>query len=233
MVASLLLPTAVGNQPSLGLSPDGLHAVVAGQHVLQTISLSAEDGSMACEENLVPHKLRQHPNLNCKDVQWHPQQATQLATGSSSGTVLLWNLEGRVNDKLSRTLTGHTRAVNRVCYVPQEASRLLSGSQDCTVKQWDTRVRFAQQHSYRTAAEVRDVAVSRLSPLSFAVALENGMVQLFDMRSSKGPLQALQAHGAPVFCLDYHPELRGVLATGSRDRLLKVWGLDRGLTLEP
>ena len=49
MVASLLLPTAVGNQPSLGLSPDGLHAVVAGQHVLQTISLSAEDGSMACE----------------------------------------------------------------------------------------------------------------------------------------------------------------------------------------
>ena len=159
MVASLLLPTAVGNQPSLGLSPDGLHAVVAGQHVLQTISLSAEDGSMACEENLVPHKLRQHPNLNCKDVQWHPQQATQLATGSSSGTVLLWNLEGRVNDKLSRTLTGHTRAVNRVCYVPQEASRLLSGSQDCTVKQWDTRVRFAQQHSYRTAAEVRDEAV--------------------------------------------------------------------------
>ena len=119
---------------------------------------------MVCEENLVPHKLRQHPNLNCKDVQWHPQQATQLATGSSSGTVLLWNLEGRVNDKLSRTLTGHSRAVNRVCYVPQEASRLLSGSQDCTVKQWDTRVRFAQQHSYRTAAEVRDVAVSRLSP---------------------------------------------------------------------
>ena len=181
---------------------------------------------MACEENLVPHKLRQHPNLNCKDVQWHPQQATQLATGSSSGTVLLWNLEGRANDKLARTLTGHSRAVNRVCYVPQEASRLLSGSQDCTVRQWDTRVRFAQQHSYRTAAEVRDVAVSRLSPLHFAVALENGMLQLFDMRSSKGPLQALQAHGAPVFCLDYHPELRGVLATGSRDRLLKVWDLE-------
>ena len=56
--------------------------------VLQTISLSATDGSMACEENLVPHKLRQHPNLNCKDVQWHPQQATQLATGSSSGARL-------------------------------------------------------------------------------------------------------------------------------------------------
>ena len=53
--------------------------------------------------------------------------------------------------------------------------------------------------------QVRDVAVSRLSPLSFAVALENGMVQLFDMRNSKGPLQALQAHGAPVFCLDFHP----------------------------
>ena len=130
------------------------------------LSLSAEDGSMACEENLVPHKLRQHPNLNSKDVQWHPHQATQLATGASSGTVLLWNLEARVNDKLSRTLTGHSRAVNCVCYVPQEASRLLSGSQDCTVKQWDTRVRFAQQHSYRTAAEVRNVAASRLSPLS-------------------------------------------------------------------
>ena len=57
----------------------------------------------------------------------------------------------------------------------------------------------------RIPKQVRDVAVSRLSPQTFAVGLENGMVQLFDMRNSKGPLQALQAHGAPVFCLDFHP----------------------------
>ena len=134
--------------------------------MLQTISLNAKDGSMRVEENLLLH-TKKHVNLSCNDVQWNLQQPAQLATGSTSGTVLLWNLESKGNDRLARTLTGHSRAVNRVCYVPHDgSSRLLSGSQDCTVKQWDTRVRFAQQHSYRTAAEVRNVAASRLSPLS-------------------------------------------------------------------
>ena len=182
---------------------------------------------MRPDENLLLH-TRKHVNLSSTDVHWNPQLTAQIATASTTGAVLLWNLESKSNDKLARTLNEHSRACNRVCYVPQEQSKLLSASQDCTVKLWDTRVRFAKQSSFRTASEARDVAISRLRPDRFAVALENGMVQLFDVRNAKEHVLQLQAHGPPVFCLDFHPEERGVLATGSRDKLIKVWDLDSG-----
>ena len=111
--------------------------------VLQIITLNAKDGSLKYDENLLLH-TRKHVNLSCNDVHWNPQQAAQLATGSTTGSVLLWNLESKSNDdKLAPTLSGHSRAINRVCYVPQETSCLLSASQDCSTKLWDTRVRFS------------------------------------------------------------------------------------------
>ena len=50
MEASLLLPTAVGNQPSLGLSPDGLHAA----HFAEGVARQEEAREVA-EWVVVPH----------------------------------------------------------------------------------------------------------------------------------------------------------------------------------
>ena len=83
-------------------------------------------------------------------------------------------------NKLSRTLTGHQRAINRMCFHPSE-HRLLSCSQDCTVKLWDFGIRSAPQLSFTAAAEVRDVQTCHGgAPCIFATALENGIVQVFD-----------------------------------------------------
>jgi len=67
-------------------------------------------------------------------VAFDPQGGT-LASGSSDGTVKLW--EAR-SGKLLRTLEGHQRAVFSAAFDPQGGT-LASGSSDRTVKLWEAR----------------------------------------------------------------------------------------------
>ena len=140
----------------------------------------------------------------------------------------LWDTEQKGSDKLTRTLSGHSGAVNRLAFHPTEGSRLLSGSRDRSAKLWDTRQKSAKL-SFAAAAEVRDVQFSRQAPARFAAALENGVVQLFDVRVNREALLSFHAHQKAVSCLDFHPERAGLLVTGSQDMLLRVWELEPGL----
>ena len=78
-------------------------------------------------------------NHNGNDVAFHPQNNQVIATGSTKGAVVCWNLEiaGR---KAARAIsTEHTRTVTRVDWHPTTPWLLASGSIDGTVKIWDTR----------------------------------------------------------------------------------------------
>ena len=141
---------------------------------------------------------------------------------------MLWDTEQKGSDKLTRTLSGHSGAVNRLAFHPAEGTRLLSGSRDRSAKLWDTRQKSAEL-SFAAAAEVRDVQFSRQAPARFAAALENGVVQLFDVRVNREALLSFHAHQKAVSCLDFHPERAGLLVTGSQDMLLRVWELEPGL----
>lgn len=219
---------SVGAQAtSLSVSTDAtgnaLRVVVAGRDVLQTCTAD-ESGTLTEELNLLQHTRRHTTNHASNDVLWFPKRPSQLVSGSSSGAVLLWDTV-KSGNKLSRTLTGHQRAVNRMCFHPSEP-RLLSCSQDCTAKLWDFGLRSGPQLSFTAAAEVRDVQMCRSSPVHFATALENGLVQLFDLRSNRQSLQQWQAHHGPVYTLEFHPDYRAILATGGRDRMIRVWNTE-------
>ena len=77
------------------------------------------------------------------------------------------------------------------------------------------------QLTFATPAEVWDVQFLPGEKVRFAVALENGKVQLFDLRSSKTCYLQWQAHHGPVYCLDFQPPSdageRTCLATGGRE----------------
>ena len=72
---------------------------------------------------------------------------------------------------------------------------------------------------------IRDVQFDPFRPLLFAAALEDGSVQLWDVRKCSSPLLRFTAHSGLVTCLQWHPTQACVLATGSRDRMVKVWHL--------
>lgn len=60
---------------------------------------------------------------------------------------------------------------------------------------------------------------------SFSIlASENGTIARWDVRRQDRFVQQFTAHSGPIYCLDYHPTQQW-LATGSRDKLIKVWNM--------
>jgi WD40 repeat protein len=52
---------------------------------------------------------------------------------------------------------------------------------------------------------------------------ENGTVQLWDVRRPDRCEKWWPAHSDHVFACDWHPEVKGWLATGGRDKSVKIW----------
>ncbi|MBN3275542.1 WDR24 protein, partial [Polyodon spathula] len=72
---------------------------------------------------------------------------------------------------------------------------------------------------------VRDVQFSVRDYFTFAASFENGNVQLWDIRRPDRYERMFTAHNGPVFCCDWHPDDRCWLATGGRDKMVKVWDI--------
>jgi WD40 repeat protein len=174
--------------------------------VLRLVDLSS-DKKLEDGQNLLAH-TRKHMNLSSNDVQWRPKHDSHFATGATTGDVLLWDIERR-GDALLRTMRGHSRAVNRLCFNPAQPSQLLIAAHERTVRLWDVGQRLStQQLTFTATSEVRDVQFNPHVTTRFVVALENGMVQIFDVRSNKTHLHQLQAHHGPVYCAEWHPTER-------------------------
>lgn len=65
------------------------------------------------------------------------------------------------------------------------------------------------------------------------VSLENGLVLNFDVRTLPSNLDqpsparfTLSAHDGPVSSIDVNPHLKGCIATGGTDKLVKVWNIN-------
>jgi WD40 repeat protein len=126
-------------------------------------------------------------NHNGNDVAFHPQNNQVIATGSTKGAVVCWNLEiaGR---KAARAIsTEHTRTVTRVDWHPTTPWLLASGSIDGTVKIWDTRRDGKKFKASKTikpkASAVRDAmyVCIMLVHLCFCVSLMCVPPSLFPM----------------------------------------------------
>lgn len=233
---------------ALAVSPDERFLAVGGRDILKTYVIGS-DGSLSESRNL-RSKQKKGLDMATSDLQWHPTVEHMLASGSTNGVVLTWDISrGRSQSAQDRTFR-HTRSVNRVSWHPTQASWLLTASQDGTVRLWDARcspsdstLRFLAYryqsdtraeldsfplseagHAYHPNAEaVRDVQFDPFSPLTFAAALEDGSVQLWDARNPSGAFDRFPAHAGLVMCLEYHPAVPDLLATGGRDRMVCVW----------
>ncbi|XP_013785555.1 GATOR complex protein WDR24-like isoform X1 [Limulus polyphemus] len=222
MVSKSIICYLDGPANALAINRDSTQVVVAGRNVFKIFNIEEEE----FVERL---NLRVGKNLNlnfsCADVVWNPVEDNILATAATNGAVVTWNINKTSRSKQDMVFQDHKRSVNKVCFHTIEPHILLSGSQDGTMKCFDLRKKEASSTFYSLSESVRDVKFSPHHYFLFAAVQENGNVQIWDMRRTDRYEKQFTAHTGPVFTCDWHPEERRWLATGGRDKTIKIWDL--------
>ncbi|KAI8924313.1 hypothetical protein BC831DRAFT_505563, partial [Entophlyctis helioformis] len=92
-----------------------------------------------------------------------------------------------------------------------------------SVKLWDLRAKGASALTFEGRAEsVRDVQFNPISVDEFAAAFESGSIQKWDIRNPSQFERKWSAHNSLLLSIDWHANGR-LLASGGRDRAIKVW----------
>jgi WD40 repeat protein len=207
---------------------------VAGRDVLKLGELSEDRRSLVSGGVKNLRVGRKSLLWTSNDVQWNRHEYFKhlLCTASTNGKIVVWNLDKPGCLKQERVLDDHTRTVNRVGWHLTDPHLVLSGSQDGTIKLWDIRQKEGCVKTILPGTgPVRDVQWSPLSPWSFAAGFDSGHLQIWDARSVSEPQSQLLGHpGHPVLTIDWHPEKRELLASGSRDKAIKVWDVEDSKT---
>lgn len=188
-------------------------------------------------------------------LSWNKHQRNLLASASADRTVKLWDLNrgtGNANGAISvgagdaggdsgngaiRSFDSlHSDKIQSVAWNPSPSSPsiLLTASYDRTLLTLDTRAP-ASSVGALLGADPEAIRWDPFEPESFFVSLENGLVLNFDARmlvtnprtnsETARARWTLAAHDGAVSGLDVNPHIRGCLATGGTDKLVKVWNV--------
>ncbi|KAI8377284.1 WD40-repeat-containing domain protein [Blakeslea trispora] len=209
---------------ALSASPDGNAVVVAGREILKIYTVQTKSVNETLNLRAGSHFSL---NYSSNDVKWG-NNATKhkVATAATNGAIIIWDLN-RIGKKAERVITEHSRAVNRICFQSDNGNILLSASQDGTMKCWDFRdPKSGAKYRFEGKSEsVRDVQFNPVNTFEFAAAFETGTIQKWDMRNAKALYdRKVSAHNGPCLTVDWHPSGR-LVASGGRDKTIKVWDL--------
>ncbi|PIN14571.1 WD40 repeat-containing protein [Handroanthus impetiginosus] len=163
---------------------------------------------------------------------WNKEYRNILASGSADKSVKIWDV---ATETCNLTLEHHTdkarldlsfgfkkcdvqnyssvQAVAWTYFAPQV---LLSGSFDHSVVMKDGRLPSHSGFKWSVAADVESLAWDPHTKHSFVVSLENGTPK---------PIFTLHAHDKAVCTIAYNSSIPNLLATGSMDKMVKLWDL--------
>ncbi|KTW26776.1 hypothetical protein T552_02777 [Pneumocystis carinii B80] len=215
---------AEGSLLSLAANQGKDRVAVVGREVLKILDVY---GGRINGEVYLYGGNRWSPTFSSCDVKWGCGGTRNiLATASTNGSIVLWDLTRPYGDQIDRIITEHFRSVNRLAFNHLTGYLLLSGSQDGNIKLWDLRDRNGtSKYTMQGKAEsVRDIQFNPNSGNEFIAGFENGSIQLWDIRKPNIYERKINAHNGLTLTLDWHSDGRHI-ATGGRDRMIKVWDM--------
>jgi U3 small nucleolar RNA-associated protein 13 len=185
----------------------------------------------------------------CLDVDW---SGHWLATGAKDNTARLWRLDPENNSfTCHATLTGHAESLGAIALPhitpPPESQAyadplshpplyLVTGSQDRTVKRWDISKdsKGKIRAKYTRKAHDKDINAIDIDPSGtlFASASQDRTVKIYSATEGEA-IGVLRGHRRGVWTVKFAPKEsqvtgssnKGLIATGSADKTVKIWNL--------
>lgn len=158
---------------------------------------------------------------------WNKFYRNVLASASADKQVKIWDV---ATGKCTITMEHHKDKVQAVAWNHFAHQVLLSGSFDRSVVLKDGRASSHSGYKWTVTADVESLAWDPHTEHSFVVSLEDGTVKGFDIRaatssstSESKPSFTLHAHDKAVCAISYNPSAPNLLATGSTDKMVKLW----------
>ncbi len=145
----------------------------------------------------------------------------RVVSGSSDGTLRVWDVEG---GQTLQTLQGHSGGVSAVAVL--DSRRMVSGSDDGTLRVWDVKRGQTLQTLEGHSSAVFAVAV--LDSRRVVSASSGRTLRVWDVESGQ-TLQILEGH--PWITAVAVLNGRRVIS-GSSDGMLRVWDVESGQTLQ-
>ncbi|KAK6120080.1 hypothetical protein DH2020_046210 [Rehmannia glutinosa] len=160
---------------------------------------------------------------------WNKEYRNILASASADKLVKIWDV---ATETCNLTLENHTDKVQAVAWNHFAHQVLLSGSFDHSVVMKDGRLPSHSGFRWPVEADVESLAWDPHTEHSFVVSLENGTVTGFDIRNASSDISSLpkpsftiHAHDKAVSTIAYNSSVPNLLATGSMDKMVKLWDL--------
>lgn len=160
---------------------------------------------------------------------WNKEFRNILASAGADKQVKIWDV---ATGKCSITMDHHTDKVQAVAFSHHVPQILLSGSFDHSIVMKDGRKPSHSGYRWSVAADVESLAWDPHTEHSFVVSLENGIIKGFDIRAASSnpdselkPSFTLHAHDKAASSISYNASIPNLLASGSTDKMVKLWDL--------
>jgi periodic tryptophan protein 1 len=163
-------------------------------------------------------------------LSWNKLQQQVLASGGADEVVKVWDV---TTQRCSLTLQAHKNKVQSVQWHPQEAAVLASAAFDKRAVLQDVRsASSTPSHYISLTADPECLLWDPFNGPNLLVGTEDGRVSVFDVRSPQTPLFSFIAHDGGLSDACFSPHARGLLATCSEDKTVKLWDVDQGACIE-
>lgn len=214
---------------------------------IQSISIASSQKLVALAHRdrisvvkLTPNEISDHsrisPNFKgaftLTDVLWCPQDDSRLAVSTTSGSLAVVDISYSTGKKFSQSWEADntsSRSINKICWRVKDKHILASAFQDGQIKIYDSRLKksncILSLASRSDTVAIRDISFDPFHEQYLSSVSDNGNLLVWDLRSAEAPLSRIASHSTASQTLAYSLSQEYRLATGGRDKTIKVWDL--------